>query len=229
MPPQTQERTPTISSQGHQKVLIVDDDPLISQTIRHLLKLMDLESRVASQWAEAMDALERDKPDLVLLDMRMPNVDGPTLLEFIRENGYDVPVVVVSASLGEVDLDHLRELGVKRFVPKPFSIEQLRGIIEEQLEISSKLTAATNATASEDPAQIEEHKAVSVSTSKSVLGRRWKAKAGIRRARKKQLVMVALICVGLSVLLLSAKLFISGSGIMGYISDTLIQQSEMKH
>jgi CheY-like chemotaxis protein len=228
VPPQTQTGTPTISSQGHQKVLIVDDDPLISQSIRHLLKLMDLESRVASQWAEAMDALEREKPDLVLLDMRMPNVDGPTLLEFIRESGYDVPVVVVSASLGEVDLDRLRELGVKRFVPKPFSIEQLRGIIEEQLEIASK-ESATESAASEDPDHKEEHEAVSVSTSKSVPGGRWKAKAGIRRARKQQLVMVALICVGLSLFLLGAKLFISGSGIMGYISDSLIQQSEMKH
>ena len=223
----TQEWTPTISEQGQQKVLIVDDDPLISQSIRHLLKRMGLGSQVASQWAEAMDALERDRPDLVLLDMRMPNVDGPTLLEFIRESGYNVPVVVVSASLGEVDLDRLRELGVKRFVPKPFSIEQLRGIIEEQLQITSGQPDETGAGPSH--AAEDDHTPVAVSSSKSVLGGRWRPKAGIKRARKQQLILVALICTGLSLFFLGAKLILSDFSPLSFISDILIEQSEMKH
>lgn len=72
-------RTSAISSRD-KTVLIIDDDSTVTEAIKHLLKHMDIGSASASQWAEAIDALEHLSPDLVLLDMRMPNVDGPTLL-----------------------------------------------------------------------------------------------------------------------------------------------------
>lgn len=205
-------------SEDTKSVLIVDDDPLVTQSIRHLLKRMEIEVHTASQWAEAMDALERVRPDLVLLDMRMPNVDGPTLLEFVRESGFQMPVVVVSASLNEVDLDHLKELGVKRFVPKPFSVEQLKGIIEEQLAAglpSEKLEAS------------EALEGVSVSSSKSVLGARWKPKAGIKRHKARQMWTIALICAGLSVTVLAAKLAINH--FMPSINEAVQEQSRLKN
>ena len=160
------------------------------------------------------------RPDLMLLDMRMPNVDGPTLLEFVRESGFQMPVVVVSASLNEVDLEHLKELGVKRFVPKPFSIEQLGGIIEEQLAAGSPAEKL-------EPSESLEQNAVSVSNTQSVLGARWKPKAGIKRHRTRQMWMVALICAGLSVVFLGAKLALTH--VMPSINDAVEEQSRLKN
>ena len=191
-------------SDQQKSVLIVDDDPLITQTLQHLLKRMELKVLSASQWAEAMDAVEHGEPDLILLDMHMPNVDGPTLLEFIRESGHVVPVVVVSASLHEVDLDHLRELGVKRFVPKPFSAEDLRGIIEEQLGLAQAKTAVSSDEKQAAPAE-QTPQAVAVSASQSVMGRGWRPSAGVRKARHRQFWTIALLCAGLSVFAVGAR------------------------
>jgi CheY-like chemotaxis protein len=208
-------KVPAISG-AEKKVLIVDDDPLVTQSIQHLLKRMELASLSASQWAEAMDVLERERPDLMLLDMRMPNVDGPTLLEFVRESGFEMPVVVVSASLNEVDLERLRELGVKRFVPKPFSVEQLRGIIEEQLNLTLPI---------ETEEQDEAKQAVAVSSSQSVLGRRWRPKAGVRKERQRQFWTIALVCVGLSAAAFGAKWALSV--FMPVVDDALEEQSRL--
>jgi len=221
--------TAIIPSQ-EKKVLIVDDDPLVAQSIQHLLKRMEITSSIANQWAEAMDILEHDTPDLVLLDMRMPNVDGPTLLQFVRESGYDVPVVVVSASLGEVDLDHLRELGVKRFVPKPFSVEQLKGIIEEQLKLA-ELGQKENEErpAGSDAAGEGRQTEHVLSSSKSATGHRWRPKASSRKKRRNQIWMIAIVCAGISLLALAAKMVISKTGIVTMIELALREQSEMKH
>lgn len=204
-------RTSAISAHD-MTVLIVDDDPIITETIKHLLKRMDVGSRCASQWAEAIDALEHAPPDLVLLDVRMPNVDGPTLLEFIRESGNDVPVVIVSGSLNEVDLGRLRELGVIRFVPKPFSVEQLRGIIEDQLQLNKPPSEIPNDRAKESQSEVHSPKAA-VSSPRSVLGRRWGLNSGVRRKRKKQFWMVATICAGLSIAVVGATLMITETNI----------------
>lgn len=221
-------RTPTTSARD-KTVLIIDDDPIITQTIRHLLKHMNVGSASASQWAEAIDALEHASPDLVLLDIRMPNVDGPTLLEFVRESGSDVPVVVVSALLNEVDLDRLRELGVVHFVPKPFSAEQLRGIIEDQLQLSRPGAGNADEGARKSRGEDEPTKTVAVSSTRSILGGRWKPKAGPRRHKKKQFWTIAIICVGLWIAVLGAKLILAETDFLSAIEQSLRSQSEMSH
>ena len=228
IPPDPLLRTPAISARD-KTVLIVDDDPIVTETIRHILKHMNVGSASASQWAEAIDALEHTSPDLVLLDIRMPNVDGPTFLEFVPERGHDVPVVVVSASLSGVDLDRLRELGVVRFVPKPFSVEQLRGIIEDHLQLSSPASGIADKRAGKSRGEDEPTKTVAVSSKRSVLGGRWKPKAGPRRHKKKQFWTIAIICVGLWIAILGAKLILAETNFLSTIEQTLRSQTEMDH
>lgn len=202
-------------------VLIVDDDPLVTQSIQHLLKRMGVRSMAASQWAEAIEILERDQPDLMMLDLRMPNVAGETLLEFVRESGHDLPVVVVSGSLGDVDLEHLRGLGVKRFVPKPFSIDQLRAIIEEQIGTDADEGEAANP----EPAEDDSLRAVSVSKTRQALGGKWRPDASVRRHRKRQFLVIAVICVLISSVALAAKWAIDSTGLLPSIREAIRSQA----
>ena len=118
-------------------VMIIDDDPAIVQVLQHVVAHMGLDSACADRWADAIEVIEDRQPDLVLLDVRMPSVDGPTLLAYLRDQGMDVPVFIVSASIDEINLGDLRRLGVKQFVPKPFSVARLEALIEEELAEAS--------------------------------------------------------------------------------------------
>jgi len=116
-----------------EKILIIDDDSDVVDMIQSLLKLKGYEPIATTQWTEAVGAAEHEKPNLMLLDLNMPTIDGGSLLKFLREQGYTFPVVVVS---GYID-DHIRAdltpLGVVEFVDKPFEIQFLADVIENVL------------------------------------------------------------------------------------------------
>ena len=67
------------------RVLAVDDDETILNVMDNLLKMHDYEAVTATHWVEALDAINERTPDLLLLDLQMPHVDGFFLLEWIRE------------------------------------------------------------------------------------------------------------------------------------------------
>ncbi len=106
-------------------VLVVDDDPLVRRLLTKLL-----EKRFGATVREAADgyagymAVEADPPDLVLLDVSMPIVDGPAMLEKLRgeERFKDLPVVTISAA-GERDVVvRMLELGVLDYLRKPLNL-----------------------------------------------------------------------------------------------------------
>ena len=112
-------------------VLVIDDDAAIVRLVEQTLELRDYQTITATQWTEAIDALNRARPDLVLLDLKMPTVNGDALLEFMREQGDQTPVIVVSAHLtGEV-ASRLEQFGVHAFVWKPFKIADLLDEVEK--------------------------------------------------------------------------------------------------
>ena len=111
------------------KVLIIDDEPGIVEMIQGLLDMHGYESVATTQWTEALDAAEHECPNLMLLDLNMPTIDGVSLLKFFREQGYTFPVVVVSGFIDEDIRDNLRPYGVVDFVDKPFEIQHLSTVI----------------------------------------------------------------------------------------------------
>jgi excisionase family DNA binding protein len=108
-------------------VLLVDDDERVRELVRVTLELEGYTVRGAGSAEEGMTALEESKPDLILLDVRMPHVDGWEMLRRIQELHGAGPIPVVMFS-GEADDETQRQAassGVKGFVGKPFDLRQL--------------------------------------------------------------------------------------------------------
>lgn len=115
------------------KVLVVDDEASIVQLLGRVLALQNYEAVTATHWAEAMDILEHDQPDLVLLDLAMPHVDGCSMFDFIRKQGYDTPVIVISAHITDEVAEHLRDLGVSALIWKPFEVSEVLAEVERAI------------------------------------------------------------------------------------------------
>ena len=112
------------------RVLAIDDDETILGVIDNVLTMHDYEAVTATQWVEALDAINERTPDLLLLDLQMPHVDGFFLLEWVREQEIEMPVIVVSAHLDDDSVTRLESLGVDAFVWKPFNVSDLIANIE---------------------------------------------------------------------------------------------------
>jgi len=117
-------------------ILICDDEPNLRELMRISLEPgPDYRIVEASDGAEAIEVVDSENPDLVLLDMMMPGVDGIAVLEHLRSQPEHVetPVVVVSAFASPADRNRAIEAGATRFVKKPFDPEALRSLVEELL------------------------------------------------------------------------------------------------
>ncbi|MFZ5644504.1 MAG: response regulator transcription factor [Bacillota bacterium] len=107
-----------------QKILVVDDEPKIIKIVEHALKKEGFEVVGANSGAEALELAAKDRPDLVLLDIMMPGMDG--FETFQRLKGVmDVPVMILSARSDELDKIVGFRMGVDDYQTKPFSPTEL--------------------------------------------------------------------------------------------------------
>ncbi len=105
-------------------VLIVEDDPNIVDLIRSNLVVRGFDTVVSTDGTRALQLLDTEEPDIVLLDLMLPDVDGFELCRQIRERSA-VGVIVVSARGGERDKVSALNVGADDYMTKPFSIEEL--------------------------------------------------------------------------------------------------------
>ncbi len=117
------------------RVLVVDDDPEIVTFLATLLELEGIESQVATSAAAALEKLEHALPNLVLLDIAMPDRDGLDLCRELKQDPRtrDVPVFVVSARPGKDVVDRAYAAGAEEFIRKPFENQELIARIRERL------------------------------------------------------------------------------------------------
>jgi excisionase family DNA binding protein len=108
-------------------VLIVDDDPRIREFVRVNLEMEGFAVREAGSADEGLEALEAEPPDLILLDVMMPKVDGWEMLQRVRErHGVDsIQVVMFSGQVEEDAADQAQAGGAQAFVGKPFNPQDL--------------------------------------------------------------------------------------------------------
>jgi len=118
------------SSSG--RLLVVDDDPSVRAMLVEYLSGHRYDVRAADGGAAMRAEIERDLPDLILLDIRMPGEDGLTLARFLRER-YDVGIVMVTASSDVVDRVVGLEIGADDYVAKPFDPRELLARIKSVL------------------------------------------------------------------------------------------------
>ena len=109
-------------------VLVVDDDPDIWDALAEILEAEGDEIRRARNGKEALERLEPSPPDLILLDLMMPVMDGWTFRQEQRRSGNTVPVVLLSAA-GELDR-HRDALGAVATIAKPFDLDRVISAIE---------------------------------------------------------------------------------------------------
>ncbi|MFN3850596.1 MAG: PleD family two-component system response regulator [Spirosomataceae bacterium] len=109
------------------KVLVVDDEPNILLSLEFLMKKEGFLVFIARDGEEAFEIIRREKPQIVLLDIMMPKVDGYQVCRFIREDTdfNHAKVVFLSAKSKEVDIEKGYEIGADLYIPKPFSTRDL--------------------------------------------------------------------------------------------------------
>lgn len=118
------------------KILIVDDDPIILMSLEFLMKKNKFDVTIARNGTEALQSLKTDLPDIVILDVMMPDVDGFAICETIKNNPKTehIQVIFVSAKSKESDIKYGLDLGASLYITKPFSTRDLLKKVNELLQ-----------------------------------------------------------------------------------------------
>jgi two-component system KDP operon response regulator KdpE len=106
------------------RILVVDDEPTILATIAPLLRAHGYTVVTAMNGNAALDSVDRDEPDLIILDLGLPDIDGVTVCSRIRDN-HATPIIVLSARGAEKDKVRALDAGADDYVTKPFGTEEL--------------------------------------------------------------------------------------------------------
>lgn len=109
------------------KVLIADDEPNILMSLEFLMKKEGYKVYIARDGGEAYDLIQQEKPDLLLLDIMMPRMDGYELCRFVKQTGeyQHAKVIFLSAKSKEADIQEGYDAGADMYLPKPFSTREL--------------------------------------------------------------------------------------------------------
>jgi DNA-binding response OmpR family regulator len=125
-----------------ERVLVVDDDPTVSDVVRRYLEHAGLTVTLAADGVAALAAFERERPDLVVLDLMLPGVDGLEVCRRLRAHGGDVPIVILTALGAEEDRVLGLELGADDYVTKPFSPRELALRVQSVLRRAGRPAAS---------------------------------------------------------------------------------------
>jgi two-component system alkaline phosphatase synthesis response regulator PhoP len=118
------------------KILLVDDEPDVLSTVQYHLKSCEFEIITAASGEEGLQKAEGEKPNLILLDIKMPMIDGYEVLKRIRKNPdiKNTPVIMLTACSEVNDISIAADLGITDYVTKPFDFTELRDKITNALE-----------------------------------------------------------------------------------------------
>ncbi|MEE9276471.1 MAG: response regulator [bacterium] len=117
-----------------EKILMIDDEDDIRTVAQMSLQMVGgFEVFLASGGMEGLEIAERERPDLILLDAMMPDLDGPGTLKRLKENPAcsGIPVVFLTAKAQRADLEHLQSLGAAGVLTKPFDPMKLAEQVRE--------------------------------------------------------------------------------------------------
>ena len=129
------------------KIMVIDDEPAIGNLLIYQLQEYNYQVVYISDALIAIQCLERERPDLILLDVMMPTISGWDLCREIR-NGSDVPIIMITAKHADSDIATGLQAGADDYVTKPFSMTQLRARIESVLRRSTNQPQVTHTRAS---------------------------------------------------------------------------------
>lgn len=117
------------------KVLIADDAVFMRMRIKRALQDLDCEFMEAENGQVAVDLFQQEHPDLVLLDISMPVMNGLDALKIMSQQQPDIPVVICSAIGQEASIMEALSLGAKEFIVKPFTNDHIQKIAKQFLKL----------------------------------------------------------------------------------------------
>ncbi|MCF6212502.1 MAG: response regulator [Flavobacteriaceae bacterium] len=109
------------------KILIVDDEPNIVMSLEFVFTKENFEVFIARNGAEAIEIIEESLPEIILLDIMMPEVDGYQVLKYLKESPHlkKIKIIVLSAKNKLTDIELGLQLGADKYIAKPFSTRKL--------------------------------------------------------------------------------------------------------
>jgi DNA-binding NtrC family response regulator len=133
------------------KVLMVDDEEDFVTTLSERMKLREVDSEVALDGEQALQRVEDDIPDVMVLDLKMPGIDGLEVLRRVRKAYPQIPVVILTGHGSEKDEAEARRLGAFDYLQKPVDIEKLIKTLRKayKSKVENTMAAAAFAEAGE--------------------------------------------------------------------------------
>ena len=116
---------------AHVRILVVDDEPSITHCVCQGLEMLGYRPRAAYNGQQALDEVTRERPDLVILDLAMPILDGYAVLDALRADPETrgIPVIVLSALNAEPEVVRGLRAGATVYLSKPFDVEKLKALV----------------------------------------------------------------------------------------------------
>ena len=118
------------------KILVVDDDPSILETLATMLRYKGYTTHMASTGRKALEAVNEFEPDLVLLDIMLPDIDGYDICRRLKSDPRtrDLPILIVSARTRREEIVNLLEMGANDYITKPFFLDEVIARVRTNLE-----------------------------------------------------------------------------------------------
>ena len=115
------------------KLLVVDDEREICDFLKSFFEDRDFNVRTVFSGEEALQAVEKEKPHVVLLDIQMPGMDGMSVLQRLKECHPDLKVIMVTAIETRDKIEEAIRLGADNYITKPLSLEYLEKDVQEKI------------------------------------------------------------------------------------------------
>jgi DNA-binding NtrC family response regulator len=133
------------------KVLMVDDEEDFVKTLSERMQMRDLDSDVALDGEQALQRVEDDIPDVMVLDLKMPGIDGLEVLRRVKKAYPQIPVIILTGHGSEKDEAEARRLGAFDYLQKPVDIEKLVKVLRKAYKsrVEDTMAAAAFAEAGE--------------------------------------------------------------------------------
>lgn len=120
------------------KLLVVDDEIEICEFLKSFFEDRDFKVAVASNGENALNQMSAFHPDIVLLDIQMPGMDGLQVLKKMKEGYSQVKVIMVTAVETQEKIEEAMRLGADNYITKPLSLEYLEKDVQDKIEILSQ-------------------------------------------------------------------------------------------